>query len=180
MGAFDPKSRRWIAYWLKRVFCWLGKERPRRLLWRGRPIDPDSGPDELLYARWGKRHVREGRLDASVVRFPDQSVNRQKHSKPLDVLLPEPSDKSTKKRIYWGVFKFPVHAVLPSIEQDGEVICTFRVEHDPTEHNYAHSEIRVYREGQRITKKKVISKERRKQYRLAIMDRAAIVCEPLI
>ncbi len=179
MGAFNPKSRRWIAYWLKRVFCWLGRERPRRLLRLGRPIDPRFGPDELLYMRWGRRHVKDARLDASLIRFPDQSVNRQKHSKPLDVLLPEPCNENSKEWIYWGVFQFPIHAVLPCIEDGGEVICTFRVEHDPIEHNYAHSEIRVYREGQRIRDKKVITKEHRKQYRLAIMEKVVIVIEPL-
>lgn len=182
MGAFDPKSRRWIAYWLKRVFCWLGRERPRRLLWRGRLIDPDFRPDEFLYMRWGNRHVKDGRLDASVIRFPDQSVNRQKHSKPQDVLLREPCNENSKEWIYWGVFKFPVHAVLPSIEEDGEVICTFCVEHDPIDYNYAHCEIRAYRQGQRVTKtqRNLISKPRRKRFRLAIMEQVAVVIEPLV
>lgn len=124
--------------------------------------------------------MNHGRLDASLIRFPDQSVNRQKYSKPQDVLLPEAGNEKSKEWIYWGVFNFPVHTVLPSIEASGEVICTFRVEHDPVEHNYAHSEIRAYRQGQRIVDKKLISKEHRKQYRLAIMDKVVIVTEPLV
>jgi len=130
--------------------------------------------------RWRKRDLKQGRLDASVVRFPDQSVNRQKCSKPQDVLLPEPRNDKSKEWIYCGALKFPVHAVLRSIEVGGQVICTFRVRHDPVEYNYAHSEIRVYREGQRIMDKKSITKEHRKQYRLAIMEKLVIVTEPLM
>ena len=67
--------------------------------------------------------------------------------------------------------------------KDGDrVICDFRVEHEPLEYNYAHSEIRVYRQGERITEatRKKIPKVERKRFRLAIMEEAEIVVDPLI
>lgn len=181
MGAFGPISRRRIAYWLRRTCCWVGKDRPGRMWRRGRAVDPEFAPEEFLYVRCRKCHVTNTRLtDVAAIRFPDQSVNRQKYSKPQDVLAPEPANENSKEWIYWGVAGFSVDSVPSSIVDDDRVICDFNVEHDPLEYNYAHSEIRVYVKGERVREKKRINRVRRKRFRLAIMDKAVVVLEPLV
>jgi hypothetical protein len=183
MGAFDPMARRRIAYWARRVLSWLGKDRPRRLRRRGRPIDPEFTATELLYLRCRKVSIRSGQLpDLAVIRFPDQSVNRSKYSKPSDVLIPDPGNASAKNWIYWGILAFEVGAV-PSEVKDGQFgACKVKVEHDPLGHNYAHTEIRMYLHGRRVTEKekKLVGREDRKLFRLAILDRAFIICQPLM
>ena len=151
-------------------------------MWRrGRSVDPEFAPEELLYMRCRKSHVKNARLtDVGAIRFPDQSVNRQKYSKPQDVLAPTAACEKSKEWIYWGVVGFSVDSVPSSIMDDDRVICDFNVEHDPLEYNYAHSEIRVYVKGERVRQKKRISPVRRKRFRLAIMDKAVVVLEPLV
>lgn len=57
-----------------------------------------------------------------------------------------------------------------------------RVEHDPQEGNYSHTELRVYKDGKRVTlaEKNQISKQDRTEYRLEIMKSALVIYEPLI
>lgn len=146
----------------------------------GRPPDPSFSPSELLYMRVRKCHVEDRRLtDVSAIRFPDQSVNRSKHSQASDVLIPEPGSEKSWQWILLGVLGFPVECVPACLQGNDHVVCDFRVEHDPLEHNYAHSEIRVYRDEKRVRDKKLIGKAHRKRYRLAIMEKTRVLIEPL-
>ena len=174
------KLCRWGCYWLRRVFCWQLRDRPRRMRRRGRAPDPTFAPSELLYMRARRCHVEDARLtDVSAIRFPDQSVNRSKYGEPSDVLIPDPVHEKSSRWIHLGVLEFPVEAVPACLTTNDHVACDFRVEHDPLERNYAHSEILAYRDGTRIRENKGIGKAHRKRYRLAIMDKARVVIEPL-
>jgi len=134
----------------------------------------------MLYMRVRKCHVEGRRLtDVSAIRFPDQSVNRSKYGKGSDVLIPDPDREKSSRWIHLGVLEFPVKAVPACLTANDHVVCDFRVEHDPVEHNYGHSEIRVYRDGRRVRDKKGIGKAHRKRYRLAIMEEARVHIEPL-
>jgi len=174
------KLCRWGRYWLRRVFRWQLRDRPRRMRPRGREPDPTFAPSELLYMRVRRCHVEGARLtDVSAIRFPDQSVNRSKYSKASDVLIPDPNHERSSRWIHLGVLGFPVEAVPACLTTNGHVVCDLRVEHDPLERNYAHSEIRAYRDGTRIREKKGIGRAHRKRYRLAIMEEARVVIDPL-
>lgn len=180
MSIFDPYSRRWLAYWLRRVFLWFGSDRPRRMWAGGRTQDVHFSPKELLYLRCFEWSVEGDRLaDVGAIGFPDQSVNREKFSRPGDALIPEPGNEKSCRWIYLGVVAFPVCAVPRTLEDKGEAICDCTVEHDPLDHNYAHSELRAYKGGKRITDKRDVPKIRRKQYRHRIMELARVVVRPL-
>ena len=130
--------------------------------------------------RCRKQHVESGRLvDVAAIRFPDQSVNRSKYSRPYDVLLPETGNEASKQWIYFGALTFSVGSVPACLREGDREICNFIVAHDPLEHNYAHSEIQACVRGVRITHKKKISKANRKRFRLAIMSQAAVALEPV-
>jgi len=127
-----------------------------------------------------KCHVEDRRLtDVSAIRFPDQSVNRSKYGEASDVLIPEPGREKSSRWIHLGVLGFPVECVPACLTANDQVVCDFRVEHDPLDHNYPHSEIRVYRDERRVRDKKGIGKAHRKRYRLAIMEKARVLIEPL-
>jgi len=182
MGASLSRLRRSIAYWVRRGFAWRGRDRPHRMRRRRRAIDPAFAAEELLYMRWRNCHLTRGHLDISVIGFPDQSVNREKYSKPGDVLIAEPGNKASGKWIYYGVLSFSVDSVPRCLQEGDRVVCELSVEHDPVEHNYAHSEIRAYIAGKRVTKenRERIPKKVRKEYRLAIMNNMEIVSRPVI
>lgn len=181
----DPIRRRRIAYWTKRVLFWLGSDRPWRMYSRGRSADTEFSPSELLYFRFTARNLNDaGGLGPAAIRFPDQSVNRQKYSKPFDVLVPEPRKLDGVGRLkgwlYQGVAAFPV-GCIPADPKDGkgQVACDFRVEHDPLEYNYAHAEIRAFVEGKRLLEKKGVSRSDRKKFRMSIFEQVTVVVKPL-
>jgi hypothetical protein len=125
-----------------------------------------------------------GRLGVAAIRFPDQSVNRQKYGKPLDVLVPLPRKLAGSGRsrewLYHGVAAFPVGCVPAYLEDSrGEVICDFRVEHDPLEYNYAHAEIRAFIKGERLPDKKGVSPSDRKKFRMMVFEQVTVVVKPL-
>jgi hypothetical protein len=182
---FDPIRRRWIVYWSKRILFWLGSDRPWRMYSHGRFADAGFSPFEILYFRFTARNLDDaGGFRLAAIRFPDQSVNRQKYGKPFDVLVPQPRklDRGgrSKEWLYCGVAAFPVGCVPDYLEDGkGQVICDFRVEHDPLDYNYAHAEIRAFVEGKRLSGKKGVSRSDRKKFRMKIFEQVTVVVKPL-
>ena len=182
---FDPIRLRWIVYWTKRILFWLGSDRPWRMYSRGRSADAEFSPSEILYFRFTARNLDDtGGLRLAAIRFPTQSVNRQKYSKPFDVLAPEPRKLDgvgrSKEWLYYGVAAFPAGCVPAFLEDSGsQVICDFRVEHDPLEYNYAHAEIRAFVEGKRLLEKKGVSRSDRKKFRMKIFEQVTVLVKPL-
>jgi hypothetical protein len=71
----------------------------------------------------------------------DLSCNREKYSEPEDVLWPDFLD--------WLILEFFVRDVpstVPPKYPSAEAFA-FRVEHDPQPENYAHTEVRTYKNG---------------------------------
>lgn len=141
---------------------------PAGMYRRGRPVDPEFDPEELLYLRCLEEHVDDGRLLAAAIRVSNQSVNRGKYSKPHWVLLP---DFST-----WKIASLRV-GDIPEALSGPPPVCvpyTFAVEHDPLEDNYAHSEIRAYKEGVYKSRLK-LKPSVRLEFRTRLVERARII-----
>ncbi|MBW4444358.1 MAG: hypothetical protein KME10_24695 [Plectolyngbya sp. WJT66-NPBG17] len=135
----------------------------------GRHVDPEFEDDELLYNRCQALHVAEQRLLPTGIKFPDWSVNRSKYSEPDDVLIPTYLD--------WGIVEFQVDSVPKKLESLGNVVFEFKVEHDPVDDNYSHSEVRTYKEG--IHHKNVeVNKTVKKQFRQMLSDRTRLIRSP--
>ena len=154
--------------------------RPRRMFRRGRPADPLFTPGECLYFRCLSDWVNpNGHVKPANVRFPDQSVNRQKYSKAGDVLIPDDEPKSPEW-IFWGVARLTVGEIPGDILTSGGVMYAFSVEHDPREDNYGHSELRVYKNGARERNSKKINEGVKKKYRTDLALRTRVVVKAVV
>lgn len=146
-------------------------EVPERLMRNGRPVDNEFKPDEKLYVRCRKADVDEGRLiGGPSIRFPDWSVNRQKYSEAKDVLIP-----SWHR---WGVAEFAAGDVPGKLKSDGGPEYAFRIEHDPCEQNYAHSEVRAIK-GNEYDDELDVPKNVKKRFRQILSERTKVCHEPL-
>ncbi len=143
--------------------------RPERMYRRGRPVDPIFAPSEDLYYRCQLEHVLENRLLPTALRFPDFSVNRAKYSQPEDVLVPS--------YVLWGIAAFKVEDLPSERQSDANTFYTWNVVHDPNEDNYAHSEVRTYKNGH-YGKDLNVSKMIKKEFRQILSDRARILKYP--
>jgi hypothetical protein len=143
--------------------------RPGRMYRQDRLVDPEFAPSEDLYYRCQAQHVAESRLLPTALRFPDFSVNRAKYSLPEDVLIP---DYQT-----WGIAAFQVKDIPPDQKSDASTTYTWGVIHDPNVDNYAHSEIRTYKNGY-YAKNLDVSKTVKKAFRQILSDRARIIKQP--
>ncbi|MCY2987035.1 MAG: hypothetical protein NTY19_04105 [Planctomycetota bacterium] len=145
----------------------------------GRPIDPQFLGSEKLYFRCKREWIDDGdRVLPGYIHFPDQSVNREKYSKPADVLLPDGTERS-RDWILWGVAKVTADDVPASISTEGKVCYEFSVEHDPEEDNYSPSELRVYKGGKRESNSGKINQQVKKKYRTMVALKALVVVQPL-
>ena len=149
-------------------------ERPAGMYRNGRPVDPFFEPDEELYLRIPTDQIDSTGKHALCTgfRFPEQSVNRGKHSEsPSWVLCPTFFD--------WAVAAFEVQQIPTPLVSEGNVRYDVRVEHDPREDNYPHSEIRVYRGEQRQFNPRLKLRNSAKQrFRMKLSEVARIVWRP--
>ena len=151
MGRPHLFAIRFVWYCVLRML-WLGKRRPSRMARNGRPIDPLFADDELLFVRCSKGDFFEnGNFKPSSVRVPGQSANREKYPKPRDILLPG-SLEGMLRWIFYGIVEISYSAVPRQKLAGDKRIFIFAFEHDPTEENYAHSELRA-KEGDLVTVK---------------------------
>ena len=136
---------------------------PIRLLRQGRAPDPDFLPSERLFRRAPPDALAENRPLETAITFPDFSVNREKYSLPGDLLVDHPG---------FSILAFEVRDIPPKLGADAREF-TFRVEHEPMEENYAHSEVRTYCDGERARKKP--PKTIRAKFRLQLAAHARIL-----
>src|SRR4051812_25481713 len=119
--------------------------RPQRMWRNGRDPIVTFGLDERLYYRFSPGHVASDKLYPPLIplRFPDASVNRGMLSRPIDVLIPDltdPKKEFPEHKVAWITarhFPFGYHQPTGEIV---ELVAT----HDPTDCNFAHSEIRTH------------------------------------
>src|SRR6266487_2401330 len=144
---------------------------PERMYRNNRPADPNFDGAELLSRRCRQEDVENGHRSRSAVGFPDWSVNRAKYSEPGDALLPRWPD--------WGVASFAVADVPGSLVSEGGTVIEFRIEHVPEEENYAHSEVRAYKNG-RHDRKLDVPKTVKARFRQILSERTHIAIEPRV
>ena len=175
---------RHVAYLICRYLIWGGKYRPSRMFSRGRDPDVIFSTDETLYFRCKRDWLDNNgqKIKPANIPFPNQSVNRQKYSKPKDVLIPNDEDK-TKQWIFWGVARVFVREIPEGKETQGstsskKISYKFGVAHDPEDDNYGHSEIRVYKDG--VEARKVNSQGVKKAYRTDLSFKSRLIVKPRI
>jgi hypothetical protein len=77
-----------------------------------------------------------------------------------------------------GIVKVAVSG-LPMLYEESGVTYVFKVEHDPEDHNYCHCEIRLYKNGHRLTKDELgKAKALKKHYRDALYKTATLFLRP--
>jgi len=137
---------------------------------KGRSVDPEFLPSELLYYRIIVGGPVGSRPDGVDIRLPEDSVNRGKYSEPGDVLFPD--------YFHLGVAEFLVSRIPAPrsfTNQQGETKdYELKVEHDPQEDNYAHSEVRAFRERSRVTRSDKIPVTVRSEFRQLIAEAMVI------
>jgi hypothetical protein len=141
-------------------------------MFRGdRAVDNQFLPAEDLYYRISFAGPIGSRPEGIDIRLPEDSVNRGKYSEAADVLYPN--------YFHLGVAVFPVSAVpgpRPFKDQQGDTrVYALTVEHDPEDDNYAHSEVRSYREGVRVEHSGKIPKVLKSEFRQLIAE-AMVIC----
>jgi hypothetical protein len=144
---------------------------PARMYRNGRPVDPNFDHDENLYRRCKGDQIDGDRLARDAIGFPDWSVNRARYSEPGDALLPDWPD--------WGVVRFTVGSVPPRITSPGGPVFEFRVEHVPEDRNYAHSEVRSYKNGQH-SRKLDVPKTVKVEFRQRLSEQTTVIIEPQV
>ena len=148
---------------------------PERLKQNNRPAIQQFDPQERLFQRFDKLIEEGGHLYPAQVHFPDFSVNRERFSKPEDVLLP----------IYlkWGIVAFKVKDIPDKkIVNEGaeeETIYSFIIVHIPQSDNYAHSEVRTEKNG--VYKKgKIKNKDVKRYFRYKLSEKLKTLRYPSI
>lgn len=149
-------------------------DRPEQMYRCGRAIDPIFDEEEILYVRCLSDDVQGERLNPAAIKFPDWSVNRSKYSEPEDVLIPNYQE--------YGVAAFKVKNIPKTLSSPapGNILSEFKIEHVPEEDNYAHSEVRTYKNGHHdrsIGKK--LNSQVKKEFRQLLSDKTFVIRHPL-
>lgn len=121
--------------------------RPQRMLRAGRQPNQQFNPEEKLYRRCTKDEIKGTHLEPAKISFRDWSVNRHgEDGEPADVLIPTPEDAASGKDYTgWGVVSFQVKDIPTGFQGASGSHFEFRPEHVPLEFNFAHSEIRTFK-----------------------------------
>ena len=143
------------------------EEIPEEMYRRGRPKDLVFLPEEGLFIRFNQFEGKK--VHPLCIRYPNQSVNRGKYSKPEWVLIPE------SKFGCWGYGTIKVEDIPKSLISTGGVINNLTVKHDPFEDNYSHSEIRAYRNSDSV---KNPTKSIRSKFRVKFSRKIQILKKP--
>jgi hypothetical protein len=145
---------------------------PARMVQAGRGADHGFLPRHRLYRRCKSDEVIEDRLSPPSIKLENLSTNWSKYSKSFDVIFDYPG---------YGIGRLFVRDLpgnLPVSHPPGTPIMAhaFRPQHVPLPDNYAHSEIWVYRAGQRLNR--VTSSVVKKEFRQIISDRSYVILQP--
>jgi hypothetical protein len=138
-----------------------------------RGIDGEFLPSHNLYQRIEAEDIVGDRLLPARIRILDQSVNWSKYSRPWDVTF------GYRKQ---GIARIAVRDLPPPLPRElpnkDAKYHDFKPAHDPLPQNYSHCEIRVSKNGVRVTNAKQIGDLAKKEYRTMLSDRCVIVMRP--
>jgi hypothetical protein len=102
----------------------------------GRPVDPVFEGSEKLFRRYKSEHIVDGSFTGVGLSFRNApSVNREKYSRPIDVLFSEAGEFAN-----WGVVSFRVLEIPSPLPPDNPRY-ELSPKHAPLEENYAHTEV---------------------------------------
>jgi len=129
----------------------------------GRPLDPCFTAEEELFIRF----PADGEATPSHIRLPAQSLNRSKYSNTAWLLIPPYESNKI------GVFKV---GQIPRPEVSlGSVEYEFKIEHDPLDNNYAHSNLQTYKGGLPLREGAHINQAVKLNLRTAIFQEMSII-----
>jgi hypothetical protein len=114
------------------------------MLRNGRPEDQGFGDGELLYRRYRREDLVDGKIVDASFRFPRLSVNRSKYSEPEDALFSEDGSFDGL-----GVLEVRVDVISIRLLDDSGAAFVFYPWHVPLDRNYSHSEVWCDREQAR-------------------------------
>jgi hypothetical protein len=102
----------------------------------GRPADPVFALTEKLFRRYKRQHIVGATFSGVGLSFKDApSLNREKFSRPQDVLFSEADEFAN-----WGVLSFQVQHIPLSLPPEHPLYNLFP-KHTPLEDNYSHTEL---------------------------------------
>lgn len=153
-----------------------------------RPVRECSLADGEFYFRWYSDWMdNDLAVRSDNLQPPNQSVNCGSWGgRPWYVLIPDPMQPKTaadetarqRRRLCMGIV---AALTVPDDYVEGSVTYHFALEHDPLEYNYHHCEIRVYRDGQRLSDadlSKGPGKKAKKHYRIRLAEHCRIILLP--
>jgi len=143
---------------------------PERLITGGRQPDPIFDFDEALYVRCQTKDINAGHILPSGIRFPDWSTNRSKYSEPGDVLLPSFAR--------WGIGSFKVRDIPSELQFEQSKCYSFCPVHDPLPENYAHTEVRTFKDGQ-FDRNTQVATSIKKLFRILLSEASIILKYPI-
>lgn len=149
-----------------------GTDRPARMYAGDRGVDLSFDPAELLYHRFPGT-VNSG-MDAyidQIAFYPDMSTNRSRYSEAGDVLYPSYFETH-------GVLSLRVSDVPGEIRSPGGPRYHWAAVHCPEPDNYAHTEVRTYRDGEFSRDLRITSAVVKKVFRSKLLSVVAVAIAP--
>jgi hypothetical protein len=138
----------------------------------GSALDPMFVDRELLFRRFRKDHLKDGRVLPSAFRFPRQSFIRAKYSVPEDVLHPDCCDGKDLR--HWGVLECSSTELPTPLISGDQRSFIFAAVHAPLECCYAHTEIRCECDGSDVIEP---SKKVQEEFKVKLSLRAQILID---
>jgi len=140
------------------------RERPDRMMRKGRAEDQQFSPNELLYRRYVQDDFDGESLKPIRFSIPP-SLNWERYSLPEDVIFSEMGEFDQH-----GVLECNVEGLSVSVVDDHQMDYVFVPIHRPEENNYSHSEIWAdcTQTGERTDRP---SRVARKKYRTMVSQR---------
>ena len=141
-------------------------------------VDSLFDDDEELYHACKRCMIVDSRLDTAAIGFPNNSIstNRSKYSEPQDV-LDHPS-RDGFGVVAWNVADIPTQAFVPKNRKAATY--QLNVKHVPTEDNYAHSEIQIWKNGVFDRGTKIKAKSLMQEIRQLLSESSRVVTEPSV
>ncbi len=142
----------------------------------GRLADPHFRSFHRLFYRCQKEDIEGQRLLGPRIKSFDVSVNWSKYGTPWDVIFGFPN---------LGIAQILVRQIRVDLPTDRSTRQRepikpheYNAVHMPEHDNYAHSEIAVFKDGQRVTRTRDVGERAKKEFRQLISDKSFIVLQP--
>ncbi|UZU00075.1 hypothetical protein ODZ84_11115 [Chryseobacterium fluminis] len=132
---------------------------PKNLHWDMRPTD-ENFENENLYRRVrvpiDQNRIKEKEISAIIFPIKDDSCNREKYSKPIDVLYNINAKNCDDHFFNCAIVGINSNHILPQFftPEGSSDIFTFQILHSPVECMYPHCEVIVFKNNTRVSDNK--------------------------